>query len=490
MKPSHYQQAVFDFVSSGVGNGAVNAVAGSGKTTTGVQMVSLFDPMDSGAFMAFNSHIAKELGARLGDACPAMTYNAFGWRAIKEELGKSPKLDEFKTQNFLRYRLLDNLADGGDRKWYYQHKQTMARLMSLVKAADVHKIDEVMIEAVKAAERFAIELPPDGWQTRFAELWQESVDDLSIMDFDDQKYMAQHLRVEVPKYDYLVIDEYQDTCAVEANLLQRACASGRIVVFGDPDQCIYSFKGTTPDAMGAFGRQYSARDLPLSICYRCSKAVVAEAAKIVPRIEAWDQARTGAVDEIETGEFQQRVVAGDFVLCRVTLDLVRSCLRFIQRGRPAYVKGKEIGTQLISFIDSLAESDSQDAFEFYHKLNAYQLERTAELEAMDRQSSIIVLTDKCETIKVLLHGVKTVKEIKGRVTELFREKEGGIQHLTIHKSKGLETNGNVFLIAPEKLPHPRSKQEWMREEERRLEYVAITRAKEGFYRVRSEEGDT
>jgi DNA helicase-2/ATP-dependent DNA helicase PcrA len=488
MKPSAYQQAVYDFVADGVGSGAVNAVAGSGKTTTAVHMVKCFDPLDHGAFMAFNSHIAEELTSRLGGVCPAMTYNAFGWRAILKARGKSkPRLDKDKTQNLLRYQVLDELKNDEDRKWYYKWNRTIVRLMSLVKAADVHRIDDVMVAALLASERHAIELPPEGWQIRFADLWHRSVSDLSRMDFDDQKYMAQHLQVELEKYDYLVIDEYQDTCEVEANLLRRACPSGRTIAVGDPDQSIYSFKGTTPDAMAAFVRERQAKELPLSICYRCSKAVVAEAAKFVPRIEAWENARTGAVDEIDTADFESRVRVGDFILCRVTSDLVRSCLSFLKRGRPAYVQGREIGNQLISFIDSRAKNDHQNAFDFYHELNAYQGERTAELELMDRQSAIAYLTDQCDTVKALIADVKTVGDVKKKIEKLFADKAEGLRHLTIHKSKGLETEGDAYLIAPEKLPHPRSKQPWQKEEEVRLEYVGVTRAKEGFYRVRSEE---
>jgi superfamily I DNA/RNA helicase len=55
--------------------------------------------------------------------------------------------------------------------------------------------------------------------------------------------------------------------------------------------------------------------------------------------------------------------------------------------------------------------------------------------------------------------------------------------MTIHKCKGLECDGNVYLLGRDKIPHPRAKQQWQIDEENRLMYVAITRAKEGFYYV-------
>lgn len=487
MQPSAYQKAVYDFVSGGAGNASVNAVAGSGKTTTAVAMVQYFEPMDSGAYMAFNTHIAAELNDRLGGVCPALTYNAFGWRALKAALGKKLRLDEFKTQNLLRYEILDNLKTKPNADWYYKNKRTICRLISLIKANDVHDPDAIIPAAELAISRYELDPPEGEWKTLLHELWKMGVQDLSRFDYDDQKYMAQHLMVDVEQFDYLVIDEYQDTCAVEANLLQRTCQSGRIIVVGDPDQCIYSFKGTTPDAMGNFARRYSARELPLSICYRCSKAVVAEAAKIVPRIEAWDKAPTGAVDEISTADFRDRVVDGDFVLCRVTVDLVSSCLKFIAHGRPAFVLGKEIGEQLISFVDEVAKNDEQDIIEYFHAMQAYVQQRVEVLTRMDRESSAALLLDKAETITVMIGEARRVGGLKKCITNLFKKSGNGICHMTVHKSKGLETNGNVYLIAPEKIPHPRSKADWMKEEEQRLLYVAITRAKQGFFRVQSED---
>lgn len=487
MQPSVYQQAVYDFTRGGAGSASVNAVAGSGKTTTAVEMVKCFDPIDEGAFLAFNTHIAEELNERLGGVCPAMTYNALGWRALKEGYGKKIRLDKFKTQNLLRYEILNNLKSSKDESWYHKNRRSFTRLMSLVKAADVHKIELILPTAHEALARFDMDEPDGDWETRFIDLWKLSVADITRMDFDDQKYMAQHLMVDLPSYDYLVIDEYQDSCTVEANLFARACQSGRVFAIGDPDQAIYSFKGTTPDAMGQFVRRYNAIELPLSICYRCSKAVVLEARKYVPRIEYWDRAIEGAVDAVEEDDFRSGVRDGDFVLCRVTVDLVSSALRFLAAGRAAYVKGAEIGDQLISFIDQLATGDGQDAIAFYHEMEAYRGKRIAELEAMDRETSAQLLNDKCETITVLLDGVQTVRDVKKKISSLFADESSGIPHMTIHKSKGLETEvgGDVYLIAPEKIPHSRATSQEQIAEEYRLLYVAITRAKRNFFRVRS-----
>jgi DNA helicase-2/ATP-dependent DNA helicase PcrA len=58
---SQYQLGLFDWVENGTGNACVIAVAGSGKTTTGVEMTKR--ARGSHIFLAFNKAIATELSA-------------------------------------------------------------------------------------------------------------------------------------------------------------------------------------------------------------------------------------------------------------------------------------------------------------------------------------------------------------------------------------------------------------------------------------------
>jgi len=61
-KWSHLQQNIFDFVEHGQGNAIVEAVAGSGKTTTIVE--ALKRVRGTSIFLAFNKSISEELKAR------------------------------------------------------------------------------------------------------------------------------------------------------------------------------------------------------------------------------------------------------------------------------------------------------------------------------------------------------------------------------------------------------------------------------------------
>lgn len=63
--PSKYQQDIFDFIQHGNGNSVINALAGSGKTSTIVNAVKLIPSTCNALFIAFNKEIVKELEKNL-----------------------------------------------------------------------------------------------------------------------------------------------------------------------------------------------------------------------------------------------------------------------------------------------------------------------------------------------------------------------------------------------------------------------------------------
>jgi hypothetical protein len=58
------QNKIFNFVQYDSNHGIIDAVAGSGKTTTIVESVGFIDPSKRVLFCAFNNSIAKEIASR------------------------------------------------------------------------------------------------------------------------------------------------------------------------------------------------------------------------------------------------------------------------------------------------------------------------------------------------------------------------------------------------------------------------------------------
>ena len=87
-KPSAYQQAIYDFMANENGNAVIDAVAGSGKSTTIVNALKLIKPNTSVLFLAFNKSIVEELRSKSkDDNAQIMTIHSCGWRAIMRHYG-------------------------------------------------------------------------------------------------------------------------------------------------------------------------------------------------------------------------------------------------------------------------------------------------------------------------------------------------------------------------------------------------------------------
>jgi len=77
---------------------------------------------------------------------------------------------------------------------------------------------------------------------------------------------------------YVLVDEYQDTTAAQAGLLDRL-TTGNITVAADPYQSIYSFRGTDLNNVARFSR--SARRLVLTTSFRVPAEILSAAERIV-----------------------------------------------------------------------------------------------------------------------------------------------------------------------------------------------------------------
>jgi superfamily I DNA/RNA helicase len=104
--------------------------------------------------------------------------------------------------------------------------------------------------------------------------------DTSCIDFDDMLWLPVILGHKFSTLDWLFVDEAQDTNDIQIEILERSLGhSSRFVAVGDPHQAIYGFRGANSDALDKIVARFACRTLPLSVSYRCSKAVVAEAQK-------------------------------------------------------------------------------------------------------------------------------------------------------------------------------------------------------------------
>ncbi|MDE2644922.1 MAG: ATP-dependent helicase [Bacteroidota bacterium] len=83
-------------------------------------------------------------------------------------------------------------------------------------------------------------------------------------------------------FEHILIDEYQDLNRAEQELLDLLAKEGQLLVVGDEDQSIYSFKFAHPDGIATFDRSHPGTvSLELEECRRCPKHVVELANKLI-----------------------------------------------------------------------------------------------------------------------------------------------------------------------------------------------------------------
>ena len=77
------------------------------------------------------------------------------------------------------------------------------------------------------------------------------------------------------KFEHVLIDEYQDLNKAEQVLLDLLAENGQLIVIGDEDQSIYSFKFAHPEGIANFDKSHpGTRDFKLDECRRCPRRVV------------------------------------------------------------------------------------------------------------------------------------------------------------------------------------------------------------------------
>jgi superfamily I DNA/RNA helicase len=99
------------------------------------------------------------------------------------------------------------------------------------------------------------------------------------VDFDDSIYRTYlELRNKpeaVPRYDLVLIDEYQDFNRMEARFIETLAERNPIVVAGDDDQALYSqLRGASWDYIRSLYGGHDYEFFPLPFCMRCPEVIV------------------------------------------------------------------------------------------------------------------------------------------------------------------------------------------------------------------------
>src|SRR5699024_282746 len=99
-----------------------------------------------------------------------------------------------------------------------------------------------------------------------------------LYDFDDYLLLCLELLSNNPNrytYEYILVDEHQDSNTVQNKLLEKWCKSGNLFVVSDPKQAIYGFRGGSIEYSMNFDKYWEdAKFINVGVNYRSAKNII------------------------------------------------------------------------------------------------------------------------------------------------------------------------------------------------------------------------
>ena len=485
--PSKYQQDIFDFIQHGNGNSVINALAGSGKTSTIVNAVKLIPSTCNALFIAFNKEIVKELEKKLAGVknVQVKTLHSLGLLMIRRNLGTNIEIDEYKYRTFIKKNIKQLSSADFDKmttKLMQQYTDNVIQLCDLGR----YNLAQCEKDLLQVSARHDIPIIDDECNA-VLNVMKWGRENTTSIDFTDMVWLPYELTLNPIglQYDYIFIDECQDLNAAQRELFLRCFRRGtRFIAVGDKKQAIYSFAGADAESFAKLQNLPNTTTLPLPISYRCPKKVVNLANQFVDTMEC----REGAPDgEIVHNVSIKDIHDGDMVLCRTKMPLIKLYMRYLRMGVKSYVRGQDIGLNLLRMVDKTEQivlnvSLQKDGVfarlydDLFEERNRLMIKRGMDLEDATLSNQIMNKYDSIKALEILAEGLTSARDLHDRIENVFAESADGVCLSTIHKAKGLEAN-NVYILCKTLIPSRLATQDWEKEQEQNLMYVAYTRAK-------------
>ena len=472
--PSEYQKKIFEFVTKGTGNAVINAKAGSGKTTTLVEAMKLIPSKEKILFVAFNKSIEQELSNRLKEYSnvSVRTYHSLGFAILRHCLGKksSFRVNEYKYTTFINNNLTNLFPDidclnKNDLKVLKSNVKQLVDFARFNLAQTPKEIKGLCVKYGITPLLNECEVIPTILD------WGKS--NTSEIDYTDMIWLCIELdfKPRTFKYDYIFIDEAQDSSIVQQALIKKCFKRGsRFIAVGDDFQCINAFAGADQDAFIKLQNEPNTRILNLPITYRCPKSIVDYVKLAVGvEIEPYEHSIDGEIKH-DVNPYEPK--NNDMVLCRNTAHLVKLYMKYNRVNKKSYLKGRNICDNFKTLIlqtgkDYLSLEMRRDGVfprlyeRLFEKINKEILLSGMEYEDVVNTRPIMDFIDTIKALEVLSEGIIWKDDLIKKIDTIFTDSDdsSGICLSTIHKAKGLEAD-NVFILCPSLMPSKYAKQKW------------------------------
>lgn len=534
------QKKVFNFVKYDSNHGIIDAVAGSGKTTTIIESASYINSKNKILFCAFNRSIKKEIQNKFLEKnlshIVVKTMHALGYDILKSNSKLKYEFDNNKykkvieefvkanPENLINRILEINNIQSSPKdkiekeqlknflfylKFILNDINTKYRL-TLTKGAidDFRKLVihfNIFGEIKTTSKNFEKELQLFFEANNYIlNTGNELASKKQLVDYSDMLYLPYKEKLyPVNKFDLLFVDECQDLSNSQiAVALKYVKKEGRILSVGDPFQSIYGFAGADIESYNRLKGITNTIKLTLSKCFRCPNNVIELAQNFREDITPFKD-KEGVIEKIDFESVIEKVAPGDLVISRLKSPLLDLLFQLLNKNIQVEVHEDDVKDILnsIRFIftkEELKQKNIEPIIEDARQRNIYFIEKNAlEIEDKDDRelhiaSEVELLDSKLDLVKKQLSRhveVENINELLKKIENLISGKKDAVKLSTIHRAKGLE-NSVIFILDFDTLPLYRDdQQEWERMQERNLKYVALTRTTRTLYLVNSKKFD-
>ena len=459
------QRAAVEYID---GPSLVIAGAGSGKTRVLTYKIAylLSQGMKPWSIMAltFTNKAAREMKERIGklvgdDLAQHLYMGTFHsifsriLRAEAEHIGFNNNFtiyDESDSRSLLKAIIKEMGLDDKTYKPAAVHARISMAKNNLV-TAEAYDSDPAILEQNKRARMPAIGKIYVAYVQRCRQANAMDFDDLLMLTFQLFRDHEEIRQKYAGRFDYILVDEYQDTNHVQMSIVMQLCKEKlRVCAVGDDSQSIYSFRGANIDNILNYQKQLPGTQLfKLEQNYRSTQTIVEAANSLIHHNR--NQIQKEVFSKNDKGEkIQYKPAYSDKEEALIVAKNIQRIKRQDDCGYDQFAILYRTNAQSRSFEEEFRKQGIP--YRIYGGLSFYQRKEIKDIIAYFR---LVANPDDEEAFKRIINypargiGATTVMKIADCAHQnqaSFWEVIGNIEHYGLNVNKGTQTKLENFRL--------------------------------------------
>lgn len=459
------QRAAVEYID---GPSLVIAGAGSGKTRVLTYKIAylLSQGMKPWSIMAltFTNKAAREMKERIGklvgdDLAQHLYMGTFHsifsriLRAEAEHIGFNNNFtiyDESDSRSLLKAIIKEMALDDKAYKPAVVHARISMAKNNLV-TAEAYDSDPAILEQNKRAKMPAIGKIYVAYVQRCRQANAMDFDDLLMLTFQLFRDHEEIRQKYAGRFDYILVDEYQDTNHVQMSIVMQLCKEKlRVCAVGDDSQSIYSFRGANIDNILNYQKQLPGTQLfKLEQNYRSTQTIVEAANSLIHHNR--NQIQKEVFSKNDKGEkIQYKPAYSDKEEALIVAKNIQRIKRQDDCGYDQFAILYRTNAQSRSFEEEFRKQGIP--YRIYGGLSFYQRKEIKDIIAYFR---LVANPDDEEAFKRIINypargiGATTVMKIADCAHQnqvSFWEVIGNVEHYGLNVNKGTQTKLENFRL--------------------------------------------